>query len=48
MSVKDILTRRALSAEEAAKVWAVSNWVAIVTHAAAWALGLTLGYKIWH
>lgn len=45
MSVKDIMMKRALSAEEAAKVWAVSHWVAIATHAAAWALGLAVGIR---
>ena len=43
MSIKGIITRRVMSAEEAAKVWAVSNWVAIATHLLAVAVGFTVG-----
>ena len=45
MSIKGIITRRVMSVEEAAKVWAVSNWVAIATHLLACALGVMVGAR---
>ena len=48
MSVKDILVKRVMSEEEAAKVWAVSNSVAIITHSLAWALGVFTAFMWFH
>ena len=46
MSLKDIITKRVMSEEEAAKVWAVSNKVALITHAVAALIGGVIGWKL--